>query len=94
MKYLQSAAVTLVGYWCTRLKTVWMEGKGTLINTDSKSLVITCWSIQRGGSAQRLKENRQHVSEEEALIVDNDPGKRRGLFNSHLQSPKNYQYLF
>lgn len=71
-----------------------MEGKGTLINTDSKSLVITCWSIQRGGSAQHLKENHQHVSEEEALVVDSDPGKWRGLFNSHLQSPNNYQYLF
>lgn len=94
MKYLKSAAITLVGYWFTRLKTFWTEDEGALINTGSWKNPWWLLAVLFSEEAQHLIEKYQRVSEEEVLILNNVPRKLRGCLIVIVQTPKNYQYFF
>lgn len=89
VKYLKSAAITSLGYWFTRLKTLWIEDGGALINTDSWKNPWWLLAVGFSKRAQYLKEKCKHVSEEEekASIFTSVPRKLRRLFNDYCAEP-------
>lgn len=86
MKYLKSAAITLVGYWFSRLKTFWTGDEGALINTGSWKNPWWLLAGPFGEGAPQLRESCQHVSEEQVRILNTVPRKFGAAFNGQRKA--------